>query len=483
MQAGLARQGSRPVYAVKPHLLIVDDDPLIAESLSYFLGREFQVRTASNRREALDALRTPPTPALALVDLGLPPQPHTPSEGFELIANILALAPDTRIVVLSGQNDGANGRHARTLGATEFIGKPAAPDHLLQVLQRVGRFREGVSAPGDGLIGDSAAILRLKTQVRQFADAPFPVLVEGESGTGKELVANALHRLGSRREAPFLALNCAAISPSLVEATLFGHAKGAFTGAAGARSGYFEDAGSGTLFLDEIGDMPLELQPKLLRVLENGQFQRIGETQDRHASARIIAATNRNLQEEVKAGRFRGDLYHRLSVLSLTMPPLRDRDMDCMLLLRHFLAQYATQAAAPVPTLNPDAEQMLRRYAFPGNVRELRNIAIRLCAKHPGSHLSVEQLVEELDQPASPQAPAPSADPVEELVRHVRTEMSAGRFNLEQTLLAIEAGCIDAAQEMTAGNLSQAAKLLGINRTTLYNRLQVIARSEGRRTG
>jgi transcriptional regulator with GAF, ATPase, and Fis domain len=176
----------------------------------------------------------------------------------------------------------------------------------------------------DGLIGESAPMQKLRAQLRQFAASPFPVLIEGESGSGKELAAAALHRLSERAAKPYLALNCAAISPSLVEATLFGHSKGAFTGASGSRAGYFEDASDGTLFLDEIGELPLDLQPKLLRVLENGEFQRIGETQARHSSARIIAATNRDLKKEVREGRFRADLYHRLSVFTIAIPALRD---------------------------------------------------------------------------------------------------------------------------------------------------------------
>src|SRR6185295_3707715 len=199
-----------------------------------------------------------------------------------------------------------------------------------------------------GLVGLDAAIVKLKQQIRQYADSPFPVLIEGESGSGKELVAASLHRQSSRAMKPYLALNCAAISPNLVEATVFGHAKGAFTGAATARAGYFEDARDGTLFLDEIGELPLELQAKLLRVLENGEYQRVGETNTRVSQARILAATNRDLKAEIKAGRFRADLYHRLSVFTLAVPPLRDLGEDKLMLLRHFSDFYAQQGnAAP----------------------------------------------------------------------------------------------------------------------------------------
>ncbi|MCX8017680.1 MAG: sigma-54 dependent transcriptional regulator, partial [Rhodocyclaceae bacterium] len=321
----------------KPALLIVDDDPLIVETLDYFLRQDFIVATAADRSSALGWLRAQDhPPALALVDLGLPPCPHRPDEGFALIGELVAAAPTLRIVVLSGQNDEANGRHARALGAVDFIAKPAAPDRLRSLLLRLVDLAPQTAEESFPLLGNSPAMQRLRLALRQYADSPFPVLIEGESGSGKELAAQALHRLSPRRERPYLTLNCAAIAPTLVEAALFGHTKGAFTGAANARAGFFEEAGEGTLLLDEIGELPLELQPKLLRVLENGEYQRIGETQTRRARARIVAATNRDLREEVRKGRFRADLYHRLSVFSLTVPPLRELGEDRLVLLEHF---------------------------------------------------------------------------------------------------------------------------------------------------
>src|SRR6185369_15567864 len=209
-------------------------------------------------------------------------------------------------------------------------------------------------------------------------------LIEGESGSGKELVAQSLHRQGPRAGKPYLALNCAAISPSLVEPTLFGYVKGAFTGATSSRSGYFEDAHEGTLFLGEIGELPLELQSKLLRVLENGEYQRVGETQKRVSNARVIAATNRDLRQEVRSSRFRADLYHRLSVFSISVPPLRELGDDKRLLLDHFREFYARQARLDPFELDPMAMQLWLEYGFPGNARELRNIVIRLTTKHSG---------------------------------------------------------------------------------------------------
>jgi len=466
----------------KTELLIVDDDPLIADALGYFLGRDYLISTASTRAEAVGLLRTGKNaPALALIDLGLPPTPHDPDEGFALIADILAHAPDTRIVVLSGQSDELNARHARALGATEFVGKPADPEFLRKLIRRVLSFRDTSPEVDDGLIGESAPLQKLRAQLRQFAHSPFPVLIEGESGSGKELAAAALHRLSERAAKPYLALNCAAISPSLVEATLFGHSKGAFTGASGPRAGYFEEASDGTLFLDEIGELPLDLQPKLLRVLENGEFQRIGETTARRSSARILAATNRDLKKEVREGRFRADLYHRLSVFTVAIPPLRDLGDDVVRLLEHFRAVYTAQADLPPFRLTEGATTRLLAYPFPGNVRELRNIAIRLTAKCPGSEVDVRDLEAELDlgneYPAPGIVPAPSPANLAELVSIALSDIQCRHgFNLDATLRLWEEAYIEAAQQLAHNNMSQAARLLGINRTTLYNRIDTLAR-------
>lgn len=285
----------------KPELLIVDDDPVIVDTLSYVLSEDFTVTTAESRAHAKALLRQRDAPpALALIDLGLPPKPHRPDEGFQLIAELIAIAPTIKIIVLSGQNDESNARHARTLGAIDFASKPADPAQIKALLRQALEVTSAETGDASGLIGSSPPMQKLREQLTQFADAPFPVLIEGESGSGKELVAQALHKQSRRAGKPFLALNCAAISPTLVEPTLFGYAKGAFTGAVTARAGYFEDAVDSTLFLDEIGELPLELQAKLLRVLENGEFQRVGETQNRVSNARVITATNRDLRSEVR---------------------------------------------------------------------------------------------------------------------------------------------------------------------------------------
>lgn len=467
--------------ATKPDLLIVDDDPLITDTLNFTLGRDFQVFVAESRAQAKSLLtQLERAPELALVDLGLPPSPHRPDEGFKLISDLIGVSPDIKILVLSGQNDEANARHARTLGAVDFVAKPCEPEHLKTLLLKARRFtgaEQHAHERDSGIIGSSFAVTKLREQIRQYAASPFPVLIEGESGSGKELVAQALQKGGPRQNKPYLALNCAAISPNLVEPTLFGYAKGAFTGASTSRAGYFEEASEGTLFLDEIGELPLELQSKLLRVLENGEFQRVGETQSRKSGARVIAATNRDLRQEIKAGRFRVDLYHRLSVFTIQMPALRDLGDDKRKLLAHFATLYATQSGVAPFELEPEADQLLMQYAFPGNVRELRNIVIRLTTKYGGRRITKAQLMSELDSDQGALntdfLTAPAAAEFAASVEAARRVLEARRsFDLDAELRQWEKAFVEAALAMTHGNLSQSAKLLGMHRTTLYSRMQ-----------
>ncbi|MEQ1518476.1 MAG: sigma-54 dependent transcriptional regulator, partial [Usitatibacteraceae bacterium] len=398
-----------------------------------------------------------------------------PIEGFKLLGDLLAWSQSMRVLVLSGQNEESNARRARALGALELVPKPCDPIHLRKLLLTALETSDTdlLPSPDDiahGLIGDSQAMRKLRNQIDLYATSAFPALIEGESGSGKERVAAALHYLSSRAAQPFLALNCGAISANLVEPTLFGSVKGAFTGATSNKAGYFEDAGEGTLFLDEIGELPLELQPKLLRVLENGEFQRVGDTQTRHSKARIIAATNRDLRAEVKAGRFRADLYHRLTVFSLQVPPLRELGDDKSKLLDHFRLQYALKHSAKAFALDEEARVAWQNYAFPGNVRELKNIVIRLTAKYAGYVVGKTDLLAEFELPdASTMVPSSASrfDPKHEI------ENDAG-FKLDTAMAALELKYIDAAIEISRGNMSQAARLLGVSRSTLYSRLEVL---------
>ena len=457
----------QPAPDAKPGLLVVDDDPLITDTLAFALQADYAVHACDSRQHAIELLRQlRDAPPLALVDLGLPPAPHTPDEGFQLIADLLAHSPSMKIFVLSGQNDAANARHARALGAWEFVAKPSDPALLRRLLARA---LELPAAEAPELVGASPVLAKLKQQIAQFAGSPYPVLIEGESGSGKELVARNLHRLSPRSGRPYLTLNCAAISPTLVEPTLFGYVKGAFTGAASNKAGYFEDAQDGTLLLDEIGELPLELQAKLLRVLENGEYQRVGETQRRVSRCRVIAATNRDLRRDVKQGAFRADLYHRLSVFSLNVPPLREMEGDKLQLLEHFRRFYAAQSGMQPFELDADATERWALYDFPGNVRELRNVVIRLTTKYSGQRVSVAELEPELDLEALYPGSAVGGGAI--LEQAVRQLERSGAFNLDETLRAWERGYIEAALRLTRGNVSQAAKLLGVNRTTLYSRM------------
>jgi DNA-binding NtrC family response regulator len=470
----------KPGGSPLPSLLIVDDDPLIRDSLRLSLSNEFDIQAAENRDQAIKLLRDlPARPQLALIDLGLPPFPHRPDEGFHLIVELLAHAPHVKILALSGQDEESSARHARALGALDFISKPCNPDdirmqlHHALCIQHTEREKEDRDDLLLGIVGQSEAIQAMRNQIVMYASTPFPVLIEGESGSGKELVAAAIQQLGSDEASPYLIFNCAAISPNLIEAALFGHAKGAFTGAQNVAAGYFEEAGNGTLFLDEIGELPLELQAKLLRVLENGEYQRVGETATRKSRARVITAANRNLRQEVRSGHFRNDLYHRLSIFTIKVPPLRELGADKFLLLNHFRDFYARQFNRAPFELDASALQTWENYPFPGNTRELRNIVIRLATKYAERTVHAAQLEDELDvQPVDVEETSAT------LPQHARDALQRPGFNLEDRLLEQERLYIEAALELSKQNVSEAARLLGINRTTLYSRMDVLQKRQ-----
>lgn len=460
-----------------PSLLIVDDDSLIRDSLRLALAGSFEVHLAENRNQAIDLLRSMnPPPELALIDLGLPPTPHRPTEGFRLIAELLAHSQNIKIIVLSGQDEDSNARHARTLGAVDFIAKPCSPDTIKTQLRNAllihqSKLEQSTSEVAQlGIVGLSPAIQAMRSQITLYAPTPFPVLIEGESGSGKELVAAALQLLNLNKHSPFLVFNCAAISPSLLASTLFGHAKGAFTSANQAQSGYFEDAADGILFLDEIGELPADLQANLLRVLENGEYQRVGETTTRKSRARIIAATNRDLRQEVRAGNFRIDLYHRLSVFTITVPPLRELGGDKFLLLDYFCDFYAQQIKREKFVLDEAAKLLWENYPFPGNTRELRNITIRLITKYPGLSVNPDQLSDELDLPQNSSV----LDTTNPIMQARQAIQQSTNFNLDNLLQVQTNHYIRAAMELAHNNISEAAKLLGMNRTTLYSRMEAL---------
>ena len=467
-------------------LLLIDDDPLISESLAFVLRDNFHITVLASREAVKKHLQTTAlSPKIALVDLGLPPSPHSPNEGFAIVKELVKFNPDMKILILSGQNEKENVQHALTLGAVDFIPKPcdiellkSRLEHQMMFINTENQQRPNLNVKKTskkkdncGLLGESPVMNNLRAQIKQFANSPFAILVQGDSGAGKELVAQCLHTQ-NQCEGACLTVNCAAFASELLDAQLFGHAKGAYTGAGAARSGFFEEANNGTLILDEIGEMPLNLQSKLLRVLENGEYYRLGETRVRKSTARIVAATNRDLREEVRSGQFRGDLYHRLTVLTISVPPLADRGEDSLILLKHFQKFYASMGVKF--TLDAESTKVWKQYNFPGNVRELRNIVIRLGAKYPESTIAVHQLEAELETDVATKhlAFGDNDDSIEQ-------QISEGTFSLDETLLEWEGKYIHAALKASQGNLSQAARTLGINRTTLYSKMQRLSKNNG----
>ena len=450
----------------KPTLLLVDDDAIIADSLEYVLSDEYDVERASDRPTSFSLIDSmADSPALALVDLGLPPNIHRPDEGLAVIRKLSQMHPSTRVLVLSGQDNKKHLFQAKEDGAVDFISKPC------DIAEIKVRLKKQIVAGGgddsgqddiEGIIGSSEEIELLRMQIRQIADSPYPVLIEGESGSGKEVAARNLHRCSSRKQEPFLTLNCAAFNGELLESQLFGHVKGAFTGATDTKKGFFEEAGAGTLLLDEVADLPLDLQAKLLRVLEDGEYYRLGETRPRHASARVLAATNKDIFAAIKQGQFREDLYHRLSVLTVRVPSLDERNGDKRELLTYFMGLVADQMATF--QLDEQALKLWNDYAFPGNVRELRNIIIRLSAKYPGQTIKPEVLKREMSGLQRHDSKPERANWLEEA-------MHDSAFDLDRLLKTVEKEAIDLAMREHQGNVSKAAEMLGINRTTLYGRM------------
>jgi DNA-binding NtrC family response regulator len=450
----------------KPTLLLVDDDSIIADSLEYVLSEEYRVERACDRESSFELMsKMSDSPALALVDLGLPPNTHRPDEGLAVIRRLSQMHPTTRVLVLSGQDNKKHVFQAKQDGAVDFISKPCDIAEIKVRLKRqiIAGGGESAGHTGiEGIIGSSEAIELLCMQIRQIADSPYPVLIEGESGSGKEVTARNLHRCSSRKQDPFLTLNCAAFNGELLESQLFGHVKGAFTGATETKKGFFEEAGTGTLLLDEVADLPLDLQAKLLRVLEDGEYYRLGETQPRHASVRVLAATNKDIFAAIEHGLFREDLYHRLSVLTVRVPSLNERGDDKYELLLYFMQQVAEEVATF--QLDEDALKIWNDYPFPGNVRELRNIIIRLSAKYPGQTIKPEVLKREMSGLQRHNSLSTGANWLTDALRDPD-------FQLDQLLKSVEKEVIDIAMREHGGNVSKVAEMLGINRTTLYGRM------------
>lgn len=455
----------------RPTVLVVDDDPLVRDLLTHWLTRaQLRVEGRPDGESALTSLGEV-LPDVVILDLSLPGL-----AGLEVLVRIKSAMPRTPIIILTGTTDIATVVTAMQGGAFDYLAKPVERDKLLSVVdkavdhaQRTQRLAEldhkNAEEDGlDGIIGRSPSMRALFRQIGRVAASDVTVLVHGESGSGKELVARALHDRSARHKGPFVALNCAAIPESLQESELFGHEKGAFTGAVARHSGRFEQANGGTLFLDEIGEIALSLQAKLLRVFQERRFHRVGGTQEVQVDVRIIAATHRDLFADVGEGRFREDLYYRLAVFELEVPPLRERAGDLPLLVGHLLTELSKKHGKGPVTLRPETLARLGEYTWPGNVRELQNALERAVVVAGDGVVHPEDLPRRILQPQA-QQPLSSIRP--EVVTPSREAADA-----IVPVLELERRAIVEALAKTGSNVSEAARLLGIPRTTMYRKLK-----------
>jgi len=446
-----------------PSLLIVEDDLALQKQLKWSLDR-FESALASDAPSALLQFRRH-NPAVVTMDLGLPPDQDSVTEGFALLEKLIELDPTVKVIVLTGQNDQSNALRAIRLGAYDFLAKPVDPDQLALTVERAFRLHElqqenrrlqmqqHAEALG-GLVTRDAGMQRICRTIEKVAPSDATVLLLGESGTGKEVLAQGLHD-ASRRKGRFIAINCAAIPEALLESELFGYERGAFTGATKTTVGKIETANGGTLMLDEIGDLPMPLQAKLLRFLQERSIERLGGRQEIAVDVRIVGATHQNLKGLIADGRFREDLFYRLAEIVVEIPPLRDRAGDPVLLAHALLRRYASEARRPVQALSDDAVRAIEAHGWPGNVRELQNLIKRASIMAEGDRITAADLG--LAVPASPEGDEESLD-----LRTVRERA--------------ERAAVISALSRTDGNMVKASELLGVSRPTLYdliNRLQI----------
>jgi two-component system NtrC family response regulator len=438
-------------------LLIVDDDAGLLRQLRWAFS-DHKVYSAGTRQEAIDLVKTEAIP-VAILDLGLPPDPDGASEGLATLSEILAAAPATKVIIATGNETREHALRAIALGAYDFYQKPIDVDVLQLIVSRAQHMFEleaenrrlseaAPASPVDGIIASSAEMLRVLRNVEKIAPTDVTVLLLGESGTGKELLAHAIHRMSGRAHGPFVPINCAAIPETLLESELFGHEKGAFTGAVRLNVGKMESADRGTLFLDEIGDVPLAMQVKLLRFLQDQIVERVGGRKPIQVDVRIICATNQDLDRMMAEGRFREDLYYRLNEVAIRVPPLRERLGDAVFLASFFLRRCAAEYDRPVRGFGPGALAALKDHAWPGNVRELENRVKRAVVMADGPLLSPNDLG----------LSTPDEEPQSLFIR-------AARARAEREVLQL-------ALAQAGANLSKAAKLLGISRPTLYDLMQ-----------
>jgi len=439
----------------KPVLLVVEDDPGLQKQLKWAL-EDYEVRIAGDRETCLEALRRF-EPAVVTLDLGLPPDPANASEGLRALNDILRVAPATKVIVITGNDDREVAVRAVGQGAFDFYEKPIDPDVLRLIVSRASRMHELEMEnrrlmqvgrePLAGIIAGSTQMLEVCRRVEKIAPTQASVLILGESGTGKELVARATHELSARKDKRFVAINCAAIPESLLESELFGYEKGAFTGAAKQTKGKLEYADAGTLFLDEMGDLPLSLQAKLLRFLQERVIERIGGREEIPVDVRVVCATHKNLKSLISHKEFREDLYYRISEVSVQIPPLRERPGDAILIARVLLNKQRELNSSTVRDFSPSALSAIDLYDWPGNVRELENRVKRavIMAESP----MIEPYDLELDTPAT-----------------------VGFKTLREIRETAEANAIQHALAVNGGQIGKAADLLGVSRPTVYHLLK-----------
>jgi two-component system, NtrC family, response regulator len=441
----------------KLNILVVEDDEGLIRQYRWALA-DCEVTIASNRENAIAEFRRA-RPPVVILDLGLPPEPDTVREGMITLEAILATAPETKIIIATGQENHEAALRAIALGAYDFYQKPVDVDLLRHMLERAARLAElegenrrlielAPRSPVDGIVAASPQMARTLRTIEKIAPTDVAVLLLGESGTGKEVLAQAIHRLSPRAKKPFVAINCAAIPETLLESELFGHEKGAFTGAVKQTIGKIEGANGGTLFLDEIGDVPLAMQVKLLRFLQDQVVERIGGHRPIQVDVRIVCATNQNLDAFIASGKFREDLYYRLNEVRMVIPPLREREGDAMLLATFFLKKFNNQFNRKLKGFGSDALAAIATHPWRGNVRELENRVKRAVVMADGTTISAADL---------------------ELAA---AELPNGSLDLREARARAERGVVQMALAQTNGNLSRASKLLGISRPTLYGLLE-----------
>jgi two-component system, NtrC family, response regulator len=439
----------------RPTLLMIEDDLGLQKQMKWSFDR-YNIVFAEDRESAINQCRRF-EPQVATLDLGLPPDQDTTSEGFKTLSELLTIAPSTKIIALTGQNDRSNAIKAISLGAYDFFAKPFEADALGIVIERAFRLADleeenrrlqtqATSEPLGGLVTRDPGMLKVCRQIEKLAPTNATVLFLGESGTGKEVLTKGLHQLSQRKAKRFVAINCAAIPENLLESELFGYERGAFTGAVKTTQGKIETAHGGTLFLDEIGDLPLPLQSKLLRFLQERVIERIGGREEIAVDVRVVCATHRNLRDLIAAGAFREDLFYRLSEMVINIPSLRERQGDALLLSHIFLRRFSAENGRDKMVLREDALDAISNHQWPGNVRELENCIKRAVIMADGNSVNADDL---------------GITSIEE----------AQMFNLRQVRDEAERSAVIKVMARVDGNVAKAADLLGISRPTLYDLL------------